>query len=61
MAKITKKEKKAILLLILGILFVSFLENPVSRMIDRLGVSDFWLIVIGIGVFIAIYKYFDLG
>lgn len=59
MTKITKKEKRIGLTIILGILVVSLLENPISNFINSLGISDFWLVVIGIIVIFGIFKWCD--
>lgn len=58
--KITKRERNQIIGILLAISSYSFLFSPTQSIIQKLNLSDFWLLVIGILFLWGVYKLFDL-
>lgn len=59
MKAVTKREKKQILSILLGIAGYSLLESPISNLISKLGFGDLGLIIFGILFIIGTYYIID--
>lgn len=59
--KITKKEKKQLIAILLGISAYSFLSRPLQSAINSFNLSNGWMFVIGILFLLGIYKLFDIA